>query len=54
MWDWVARALTFVFGVILAGVALAFAGYDEPLWQTFQWVGLFFGGMLGVFLLGVT
>ncbi len=50
----VARLYTLAFGVLLAGVALAFAGYDRLLWQTFQWVGLIFGGMLGVFLLGVT
>lgn len=50
----VARLCTFLFGVLLTGVALAFAGYDELLWEAFKWVGLIFGGMLGVFLLGVT
>jgi len=49
-----ARFITFVFGGLLASVALAFAQYDELLWETFKWVGLIFGGMLGVFLLGVT
>jgi Na+/proline symporter len=49
-----ARLFTFVFGVLLASVALAFARYDELLWETFKWVGLIFGGMLGAFLLGVT
>ena len=34
-------------------VALGFAGSDQLLWQTFQWVSLVFGGLLGVFLLGV-
>ncbi len=50
----VARRCTLLFGVLLAAVALAFAGYDELLWETFKWVGLIFGGMLGVFVLGVT
>jgi Na+/proline symporter len=50
----IARAFTFLFGLLLAGVALAFAGHDGLLWETFKWVGLIFGGMLGVFLLGVT
>ena len=40
-------------GVLLAGVAVAFAGHDELLWEAFRWSGLIFGGMLGVFLLGV-
>jgi len=50
----IARLFTLVFGGLLASVALAFSNYDQLLWQTFQWVGLIFGGMLGVFLLGVT
>lgn len=50
----IARLCTFFFGVLLAGVALAFAGYDDLLWEAFKWVGLIFGGLLGVFLLGVT
>ncbi len=50
----VSRVFTFLFGVLLAAVALAFAGYDDLLWEAFRWVGLIFGGMLGVFLLGVT
>ncbi len=50
----VSRAFTFLFGVLLAAVALAFVGYDDLLWEAFRWVGLIFGGMLGVFLLGVT
>ena len=50
----VARIFTFAFGVLLIFVALAFAGYDQLLWEVFKWVGLVFGGMLGVFLLGVT
>lgn len=50
----VARICTFGFGLLLAAVALAFAGYDTLLWEAFKWVGLILGGMLGVFLLGVT
>jgi Na+/proline symporter len=49
----VARVTTFVFGVILAAVALAFADSKQLLEDAFGWVGLIFGGMLGVFLLGV-
>ena len=49
-----ARAFTIVFGAILIAVAMAFAGSDELLWKIFKWVGLVFGGMLGIFLLGVT
>jgi solute:Na+ symporter, SSS family len=49
-----ARFFTAIFGVILIVVALAFAGHDRLLWEVFKWVGLVFGGMLGVFLLGVT
>lgn len=49
-----ARFFTMFFGVLLVLVALAFAQRDELLWQVFIWVGLVFGGMLGVFLLGVT
>lgn len=50
----VARLSTLAFGVILAAVALAFASQNELLWEVFKWVGLIFGAMLGVFLLGVT
>jgi SSS family transporter len=50
----VARLFTFLFGVLLAGVALAFAGAEDLLEEAFGWVGLIFGGMLGVFVLGVT
>lgn len=49
-----ARVFTALFGVILIMVALAFAGYDRLLWEVFRWVSLVFGGMLGIFLLGVT
>jgi len=49
-----ARFFTLAFGVILIFVALAFAKSDQLLYQVFKWVGLVFGGMLGVFLLGVT
>jgi SSS family transporter len=50
----VARAFTVFFGLILIFVALAFQRADELLWAVFEWVGLVFGGMLGVFVLGVT
>lgn len=50
----IARWCTFFFGVMLATIALAFASYDDLLWEAFRWIGLIFGGMLGVFLLGVT
>ncbi len=49
----VARVTTFLFGIILAAVALGFAGSEQLLEDAFGWVGLIFGGMLGVFLLGV-
>jgi len=50
----VSRLATFAFSVVLIAVAMAFIGHDRLLWQVFQWAGLFFGPMLGVFLLGVT
>jgi hypothetical protein len=49
----VARLFAVLFGVLLAGVALAFARHDRLLWEVFKWVGLIFGGMLGIFLLAV-
>ncbi len=49
-----ARVFTALFGVLLVTVAIGFAGYKDLLWQVFKWVSLVFGGMLGVFLLGVT
>ncbi|MHC4696652.1 MAG: sodium:solute symporter family transporter [Planctomycetota bacterium] len=49
----VARLFAVLFGVLLAAVALAFAGNDDLLWAVFKWVGLIFGGMLGIFLLAV-
>ena len=50
----VARGFTVLFGLLLAGVALMFADSTQLLEDTFGWVGLIFGGMLGVFLLGAT
>ncbi len=50
----VARVCTVFFGVVLAAVALSFAGADDLLEEAFGWVSLVFGGMLGVFLLGTT
>ena len=49
-----ARVFAVFFGVVLVIVALAFSRYDRLLWRVFEWVGLIFGGLLGVFLLGVT
>ncbi|MEK6675130.1 MAG: sodium/solute symporter [Planctomycetota bacterium] len=49
-----AKIASLLFGVILILVAFAFAGRDKLLWEAFKWPALFFGGMLGVFLLGVT
>jgi len=49
-----ARLFTVLFGGILIGMALAFQHAEELLWAVFKWVGLVFGGMLGVFVLGVT
>ncbi len=50
----VARMVTLGSGFLLVIVAIAFAGYDALLWEAFKWVSLVFGGLLGVFLLGVT
>ena len=49
-----ARTSTILFGLLLIGVALAFADSKQLLEDAFGWVGLIFGGMLGVFLIGVT
>ena len=48
----VARVSTVLFGLLLVGVALAFVDSKQLLEDAFGWVGLIFGGMLGVFLLG--
>ncbi len=48
------RMFSCLFGLLLILVALAFAGRDELLWEAFKLPSLLFGGMLGVFLLGVT
>lgn len=50
----VGRVAAAMFGVVLIGVALAFVGQDKLLWEVFKWPSLFMGGLLGVFLLGVT
>ncbi len=51
----VARIATAFFGALLVVVALAFRDAEGSLlWAVFKWAGLIFGGMLGVFLLGVT
>jgi len=50
----VGRLCSFFFGLVLIMVALAFAGADKLLWMAFKLPSLLFGGMLGVFLLGVT
>jgi len=49
----VARVFSLLFGVLLVGVALGFSTADQLLWLALEWAGLLFGGMLGVFLLGV-
>ncbi len=49
-----ARLMTVLFAVVLVLVALAFRNAEGSLlWAVFKWVGLLFGGMLGVFLLAV-
>jgi len=48
-----ARVFSFLFGVLLVGVAIGFSSADRLLWLALEWAGLLFGGMLGVFLLGV-
>lgn len=48
-----ARIVTLAVGAALAGTALAFRNNSELLWTTFRWVGLVFGAMLGIFLLGL-
>lgn len=48
-----ARVATVLFGAVLAGTAIAFAGHDRLLVKVFELVGLIFGGLLGVFLLGI-
>ncbi len=50
----VARLFTVAFGLILVAVAIGFIGSNNLLWAVFEWAGLFFGALLGVFLLGVT
>ncbi len=50
----IARMASVGFGVILIAAALAFSSRDKLLWEAFKWSSLLFGGMLGVFLLGVT
>jgi len=50
-----ARVSTVFFAAILVLVAWFFRDAEGSLlWAVFKWVGLVFGGMLGVFLLGVT
>ncbi len=50
----VARIATLFFGVALVGVALLFRHNDDLLVAAFGWASLVFGGMLGIFVLGVT
>lgn len=49
----VARLFTFGFGVLVTLIAVAFVGASELLWEAFEWAGLIFGSLLGVFLLGI-
>ncbi|MBI1826240.1 MAG: hypothetical protein HY287_00310 [Planctomycetes bacterium] len=50
----IARVFTAGFGVLLAAVAIGFSKHDQMLQESFKWASLVFGGMLGIFLLGVT
>lgn len=50
----ISRLMTVFFGVLLTGVAWAFIHQTALLWAVLKWAGLIFGGMLGIFLLGVT
>ncbi len=49
-----ARLVTIAFGALLAGVAVCFIGHTDLLEAAFGWASLIFGGLLGIFLLGVT
>lgn len=49
----VARLSTIFFGLVLIFVALAFQHHDQLLWTVLKLAGLVFGGLLGIFLLGV-
>jgi Na+/proline symporter len=50
-----ARMFTALFGMLLIIMALACQNVSGSLlWAVFRWVSLVFGGMLGIFLLGVT
>lgn len=48
-----ARVFTVLFAIVLTVVAIAFAESANLLWKVFEFAGLVFGGLLGVFLLGV-
>lgn len=49
----VARLCTVFFGIVLIFVALLFQREDELLWTVLKLAGIVFGGLLGIFLLGV-
>lgn len=49
----VARAAAVLFGIVLITVALAFEDQDRLLWIVLKLAGIVFGGLLGIFLLGV-
>ena len=49
------RMLVVVFGLVLAGLALLLADYQESfVWLGFKVVGVTYGSLLGIFLLGLT
>lgn len=48
-----ARVFTVLFAIVLTAVAIAFAQSANLLWKVFEFAGLVFGGLLGVFLLGM-
>ena len=49
----IGRMCVILFGILLAFIAVAFAGQRDLLQQAFDWASLIFGSMLGVFLLAV-
>lgn len=49
----VSRRFSILFALILAGVATGFAQIDGILWVGFQVMGLTYGTLLGIFLVGI-
>ncbi|MDW8310678.1 MAG: sodium:solute symporter [Verrucomicrobiales bacterium] len=50
---WMLRATTLVAGLLGTGVALAMMRIESALYVWWDWAGIFSGGMLGLFLLGL-